>query len=82
MDQLLTDLLLALRAAGQYGAAPEQLLTDMRRGRHRALALPELEKALRDLADQSFAKTITTALKTKRWAITALGTSALEEESL
>jgi hypothetical protein len=82
MNQLHTDLLLALRPAGIYGAAVDDLLTDMRRGRHRELTHPELEKALRDLADQSFAKTVTTPLKKKRWAITAVGTSALEEEGL
>jgi len=82
MSQLHTDLLLALRAAGQFGAAAEDLRTDMRRGRHRELAVPELEKALRDLADESHATRFTTALGTKRWRITALGASALQEEGL
>ena len=82
MNKLAIDVLLALRAAGAYGIAPEDLLTDMRRGRHREATLPELERALRDLADQRFAAKFTSALLAQRWTITALGTRALEEEGL
>ncbi|MDP2226791.1 MAG: hypothetical protein Q8J78_04885 [Moraxellaceae bacterium] len=82
MTQLHIDLLLALRGAGIYGAAAEDLLTDMRRGRHRALTLPELEQSLRDLADRIFAQTFSTAMQKKRWAITGIGAAALQEEGL
>jgi hypothetical protein len=82
MSKLHVDLLLALRGAAKFGVGVDELLTDLRRGRHRELALPDLEQALRDLADKSFATTFNSALGSKRWRITALGMSALQEESL
>ena len=82
MDLLQIDLLLALRPAGQFGITAESLLGDMRRGRHRELTLPQLEIALRGLADLRHATPFTTALRQPRWRITAHGTSALVEEGL
>lgn len=82
MNQIHIDLLLDLRAHGQYGAKPADLLTDMRGGRHRELTQPDLDKALRDLADRSLATPYETVLKAKRWRITALGESALKEDGL
>ena len=82
MNELHIDLLIGLRAAKQYGLDVPTLLVDLRRGRHRDLAQPQLEQALRSLADDSFATTFTTVLKSKRWRITALGESALQEASL
>lgn len=82
MNQLSIDLLRALHAAGQFGLLAVDLLADMRRGRHRDLTLPELESSLRALADDSLAKPFTDALRQKRWAITSVGASALQEAGL
>ncbi len=82
MNQLSIDLLRALQAAGQFGLVAVDLLADMRRGRHRDLTLPELETSLRALADERLAKPFTDALRQKRWAITAVGASALQEAGL
>lgn len=82
MSKLSIDLLLSLRSAGHYGLAPADLLTDMRRGRHAELTEPELLAALRELADASLVTVFTTALKARRWKITGLGESALQEERL
>lgn len=82
MTKLHTDLLIALRAAGQFGLGVNELLTDLRQGRHRALTLPELEKALRDLADRAFAIAFTSPLGATRWSATAVGGRALQEEGL
>jgi hypothetical protein len=82
MNALHIDLLLALKAAAQYGLPLDALLADLRRGRHRGLTQPQLETALRDLADQSLATPFDSPLSGRRWRITALGTSALQEEGL
>lgn len=82
MNELHIDLLRALKAAGKFGIKLDDLLADMRRGRHRDLSAPDLERALRDLADESNAKTFTDSLQQKRWAITRVGESALQEAGL
>ncbi len=82
MNKLQIDLLRAMRPAGDFGLGVDDLLADMRQGRHRELALPELEKALRDLADLSFAMAFISALKKKKWSITAIGARALQEAGL
>lgn len=82
MTPLQIDLLLALRAVGKYGLDLEGLAARLRQGAHRDLTLPQLERAARDLADQSFAEPYTSPLKAKRWRITALGESALTEAAL
>lgn len=82
MTKLHIDLMLALRGAGEFGGGVDELLTDLRQGRHRDLAKPELERALRDLADKSFATAFISALEKKRWRITSRGESALQEEGL
>lgn len=82
MSKLHIDTLLLLAAAAQYGLDLDTLLADLRQQRHRALTLPELEKAVRDLADRSFASHFTSALGSERWRITGLGTDALKEEGL
>lgn len=82
MNQLHIDILRALSAAGKHGIKLDDLLADMRRGRHRDLSTPDLERAVRDLADDANAKTFTDSLRQKRWAITQVGQSALEEAGL
>jgi hypothetical protein len=82
MTNLHADILLALHGAGKFGLKLDTLLADLRRGRHRGLALPLLETALRDLADKSFSTPFESALEEKKWRITHLGTSALQEEGL
>lgn len=82
MNKLHIDLLLGLRAAAQFGLGLDDLLTDMRRGRHAEVSKPELEQALRDLVDRSFADAFKSPLGGKRWRILALGESALREERL
>ncbi len=82
MTTLQIDLLRALRAAGQFGLYAEDLLADMRQGRHGDLTLPQLERALRDLADESFVEPFTTVLKQKRWKIAQHGINALTEAKL
>lgn len=82
MKQLHIDLLFFLRPAGPFGLPVADLLNDVRRGRHRQATQPQVESALRDLADKSFATAFTSALDQPRWRITALGLSALQEEAL
>jgi len=81
MSSLHVDLLLALNAAKPHGLPAGALLADMRQLRHRGVTLPQIETALRDLADKSFTAPLEGAL-TGRWRITALGASALSEEGL
>lgn len=82
MDKLRIDLLTFLRSSAQYGLDATLLLQDAREARHRSLSLPELEAALRDLADRSYVTPYTSALGAQRWRITALGESALQEAGL
>ncbi len=82
MTTLHIDTLLALNAAGDQGLPVDTILADLRRGRHRQLALPEAERMLRDLADRTFATAYDTELGARRWRITARGKSALHEEGL
>jgi hypothetical protein len=79
MTKLHTDLLLLLRAVGTYGLDVGTLLTDLRLQRHRDLTEPALKQALRDLADRSLVTEFTSVLEVRRWRITALGESALQE---
>lgn len=82
MSTLHADILLALHAAGKFGLTLEVLLPDLRRGRHRALVVPQLETALRDLADRSLVSAFQSALESKRWRLTGFGENALHEEGL
>lgn len=82
MTTLRIDILLALHAATHFGLPSDYLLADLRRGRHRELIRPQLESALRDLADQALVTVFETELSARRWRITARGTSALTEEGL
>ncbi|PTX95758.1 hypothetical protein [Opitutus sp. ER46] len=82
MTTLLIDILLALKGADKFGLPLDNLLVDLRRGRHRSLSVPQLESALRDLADRSFTTPVEATLSGTRWRITALGLSALQEEGL
>lgn len=79
MKHLRIHVLQALRGAGKYGLGVEQILTAMRLGSHRDLATPDLDRVLRDLADDSLVTTFNSVLEEKRWRITALGESALQE---
>lgn len=80
MSPLHFNILVDLRTAGQYGQTVERQLPMLRVSGHRGLTLPELEKALRDLADKSYVTPFTSALGNKCWRITSLGASALQEE--
>jgi len=82
MTTLHIDLILDLRVPAENGLAPDALLTDMRRGRHRNLSEPELLAALRDLADKALVIPFDGALGTRRWRITGRGEAALKEEGL
>jgi hypothetical protein len=82
MTTLQFDALIALRGAGKYGVDLETILADMRKKRHRNLAIPELERAIRDIDDMRFATQYTSATGSTRWRITALGESALQEEGV
>lgn len=82
MNKLHTDMLVLLRAAAGYGLALDNLLQDLRQTRHRALTQPETERAVRELADRSYVTSFNSPLSGKRWRITALGESALQEEGL
>lgn len=81
MTPLHIDLLLALHSAKPYGLPLDALLGDMRKLRHRDAALPQVETALRDLADKSLV-TLTESGISTRWRCTALGSSTLQEEGL
>ncbi len=82
MKSLHFDLLLTLHASGEFGLLAPNLVDDMRRGRHRSLTRPEVDAALRDLADRAYATLFTTDAGTARWRATGRGTSALREEGL
>lgn len=82
MTKLHIDLLLALKGAGDFGLPVSNLLDDLRLGRHRNLAQPQLERALRDLADKSFATPFDSGLGGERWRITGRGDSAVQEAGL
>lgn len=82
MNQLALNLLIELRHRQQYGDSAANLLVLLRVSGHRALTAPELDKALRDLADKSWATPFASPLSGPRWRITALGESALTEEGV
>lgn len=82
MTRLHLDILLELRQLTQYGLSADTLLAYLRRNSHRELAVPDLLKALRDLADKSLVTTYESALGGERWKITGLGSSALKEEGV
>jgi hypothetical protein len=82
MSRLHLDILTELRQLTQYGLAPAGLLSYLRAGTHRDLALPDLQQALRDLSDKSFVTAYESALGGTRWRITGLGLSALKEAAL
>lgn len=82
MTNLHIDTLVALNGAGDFGLPLENLLADLRRGRHRGATKPQLEQALRDLADKSFATPFDTEFSGQRWRITGRGMSALNEEGV
>ena len=82
LSTLHIDTPLALNGAGEFGLPAAKLLTDLRLGRHRNLAQPQLEKALRDLADKSFATPFEDGFGGERWRITGRGASAVQEAGL
>ena len=82
MTALHTDLLALLKSVGIYGLNAEDCLRRLRVAAHRDLTLPQTEQALRDLADKRFIAPFESPLSGKRWRITALGGSALNEEGL
>ena len=79
MNPLHFNILVDLRTAGKFGQSLDRQLPMLRVSGHRGLTLPELETAMRDLSDKSFATPFEGALGGKRWRITALGESALVE---
>ena len=75
-------ILLALHNAGEVGVQAETLLTRARVESNRDLTLPQLETALRGLADGRLISSYGTALGVQRWKILGLGRNALEEQGL
>jgi hypothetical protein len=82
MKPLLTDLLLLLRTAGEYGEIEGLLLSRLRLAGNRELTLPELKIAMLMLADRCWVARIESPLSGKRYRITVLGLSILAEEGL
>jgi len=80
MNPLHFNILVDLRTVGKYGQTLARQLAMLRVSGHRSLTEPELEKALRELADKSFVTNFPSALGNKLWRITSLGESALQEE--
>lgn len=80
MKPLHIALLLALRSVQPYGLPVATLVTQARTAGHRATTEPEVELALRDLADRSLVASL--AGLTVKWRLTALGVSTLTEEGL
>ena len=81
MSPLHIALLLALRSVKPYGLPSGTLLTEARTGGLRTATQPEVEQALRDLADKSLVASVVGTLATT-WRLTALGLSTLSEEGL
>jgi len=80
-QQLRIAILLILRAqGGDVGMAAERMLSAMRVASY-DLTLPALESELGQLADSRLVKVHTT-LTGKRWRITSMGESDLEEAGL
>lgn len=81
MNALHTALLLALRSVQPYGLRVPDALREARTAGHRGATVPEVETALRDLADRSLVIAMPGGLA-ERWRLTALGESTLKEEGL
>lgn len=79
MNPLHFNILVDLRTAGKFGQSLDRQLPLLRVSGHRGLSLPDLETAMRDLADKSFVAQFDGALGGVRWRITTLGESALAE---
>lgn len=77
-----TFVLLVLRASGDLGMSQARLLVELRRESFTDLTAPQLEAAIRELADKSFTTPLVTALGENRWRITSLGRSVLDEQKL
>lgn len=82
MNQLAIDILIELRNRTTYGDTEARLLSMLRVGGHRNLSAPELERALRELADQTIVTPFDVPLIGKKWRITARGESAMKEAGL
>lgn len=82
MNTLAIDILTQLRVPGKFGLGIADLLRDLRAMRHRELTQPQLEAAVRELADRAWVAQFTSPLSGARWRITALGESTLQEEGL
>jgi hypothetical protein len=81
MTKLHVDILIDLKAAGEFGLPLDNVVTDMRRGRHCDITEPEVRTALRDLADRTFVALCEGDLS-KRWMITGRGKVALQTEHI
>lgn len=80
--QLTRFLLSALGVAGAVGLTAETLLREARTEISAAITIRQLDTELRALADKSWITPFTPALAARRWRITALGQSALQEAGL
>ena len=78
---LKVSLMQILRAAAPFGVPEAVALTHVRLAGHRDLTLPELQTALRTLADEGLALRMAGTLG-DRWRITDLGLSKLQEEGV
>lgn len=81
MSLLHTALLLALRSVQPYGLRVPDLLAQARIAGHRSATVPQVEAALRDLADRSLVIAMQGGLS-ERYRLTALGESTLIEEGV
>lgn len=75
------SILQSLREIGNHGRPTQLLLVDARMAGFE-LSLPELERELRQLADENLIASFTPALGAPRYRITGLGESKLVEAGL
>ena len=79
---LQTFILGVLRAGGKTGVPEERLLAELRREGFENTTAPELTALLRSAADKSWVTSFEPPLGAKRWRITALGESILQEQGI
>lgn len=75
-------LLISLRHSGERGASEDILLAHARTNGYPNATMPDLQRALRDLADRSQVNAFEQAIVGKRWRITALAIDQLREAGL
>lgn len=81
-ELLRSRLLQALQAVGDAGRGVQLLLNDSRMAGFDALTLPELERELRNLADQRWVIAFSPPIGGQRYRLTEIGASKLREAGL